>query len=79
MKMKNTNKGIVITGKMVVKAAMILALVATVVIMGLGIYHADSRLIGEASLFACVQCGYWSALELKKKSGKKAERNELVA
>ena len=52
---------------------MIVALVATVVIMGLGIYNADSRLIGEASLFACVQCGYWSALELKKQNAKKKE------
>ena len=50
-----------------------------VVIMGIGIYNADSRLIGEASLFACVQCGYWSALELKKKSAKKVEKNEVVA
>ena len=77
--MKNTNKEIVITGKMVVKATMIVALVATVVIMGLGIYHGDSRLIGEASLFACVQCGYWSALELKKKDSKKTDKNEVVA
>ena len=77
--MKNTNKEIVITGKMVVKAAMLVALVATVVIMGLGIYNADSRLIGEASLFACVQCGYWSALELKKQNAKKAEKKEVVA
>jgi uncharacterized membrane protein YiaA len=79
MKMKNTNKEIVITGKMVVKAAMIVVLIATVVIMGFGIYHADSRLIGEASLFACVQCGYWSALELKKKSDEKTAKNEVVA
>ena len=34
-----------------------------------GIYTGDSRLIGEVSLFACVETGYWlfTALEKNKK------------
>lgn len=77
--MKNTNKEIVITGKMVVKAAMLVALVATVVLMGIGIYNADSQLIGQASLFACVQTGFWSYTSLTKNKEKNATKNEVVA
>ena len=34
-----------------------------------GIYTGDSRLIGEVSLFACVETGYWlfTALEKNRK------------
>ena len=69
MTMKNMKKETVITGKMVVKDAMMIALIATVGLMIYGIYTGDSRLIGEVSLFACVQTGYWSftALEKNKK------------
>ena len=78
--MKNTNTEIVITGKMVVKAAMMIALIATVGMMLYGIYTGDSRLIGEASLFACVQTGYWSYTALEKnKKEKEAKKNEVVA
>lgn len=45
--MKNSKKNVVITGKMMIKAFMVVAQVATVVLMGLGIYTADSQLIGQ--------------------------------
>ena len=77
--MKNTNKETVITGMMVVKAAMLVALVATVVLMGMGIYNADGQLIGQASLFACVQTGFWSYTSLTKNKGKNSTKNEVVA
>jgi hypothetical protein len=78
--MKNTKKETVITGKMVVKAAMIVALIATVGMMIYGIATADGRMIGEVSLLACVQSGYWSytALEKQKKE-KEAKKNEVIA
>ena len=44
--MKNTNKETVITGMMVVKAAMGVALVAAAVLFGMGIINADCRMVG---------------------------------
>ena len=45
-----------------------------------GIYTGDSRLIGEVSLFACVETGYWSYTALEKnKKEKEAKKNEVVA
>ena len=78
--MKNSKKEVVITGMMVVRAAMLVALVALVGMMAYGIATADSRMIGEASLLACVQTGFWSytALEKQKKE-KEAKKNEVVA
>ena len=78
--MKNTKKEVVITGKMVVRAAMLVALVALVGMMVYGIVTADSRMIGEASLLACVQTGFWSYTALEKqKKDKEAKKNEVVA
>ena len=78
--MKNSKKNVVITGKMMVKAFMVVALVATVVLMGLGIYTADSQLIGQVSMFAAFEAIMWSYMGLEKKnSEKKAKKNEVVA
>ena len=78
--MKNSKKETVITGKMVVKAAMIIALIATVGMMIYGIVTADARLMGEVSLFACVETGYWSATVLEeRKKENEAKKNEIVA
>ena len=78
--MKNSKKETVITGKMVVKAAMIIAIIATVGMMIYGIVTADARLMGEVSLFACVETGYWSATVLEeRKKEKEAKKNEIVA
>ena len=77
--MKNTNKETVITGMMVVKAAMGVALVAAAVLFGMGIINADCRMVGEASLIACVQTGFWSYTYLTKNKDKKAGKNEVVA
>ena len=78
--MKNSKKEVVITGKMVVRAAMLVALVALVGMMVYGIVTADSRMIGEASLLACVQTGFWSYTALEKqKKDKEAKKNEVVA
>ena len=78
--MKNTKKETVITGKMIVKAAMMVALIATVGMMIYGIATADGRMIGEVSLLACAQTGYWSYLSLEKqKKEKEAKKNEVVA
>ncbi|SNU04573.1 hypothetical protein SAMN06297422_101115 [Lachnospiraceae bacterium] len=77
--MKNSKKN-VITGKMMVKAFMIVALVATVVLMGLGIYTADSQLIGQVSMFAAFEAIMWSYMGLEKKNAeKKSEKSEVVA
>ena len=78
--MKNSKKEVVITGMMVVRAAMLVVLVALVGMMVYGIVTADSRMIGEASLLDCVQTGFWSytALENQKKD-KEAKKNEVVA
>ncbi len=75
--MNNSKKEVVITGKMVVKAAMVVALIAIVGMMIYGIATRDSRTIGEASLLACVQTGYWSYLALEKQ--KKEKKNEVIA
>ena len=78
--MKNSKKEVVITGMMVVRAAMLVALVALVGMMVYGIVTADSRMIGEASLLACVQTGFWSYTALEKqKKDKEAKKNEVVA
>lgn len=77
--MKNTNKETVITGMMVVKAAMGVALVAAAVLFGMGIINADCRMVGEASLIACVQTGFWSYTYLTKKKDNNAGKNEVVA
>ena len=77
--MKNTNKETVITGMMVVKAAMGVALVAAAVLFGMGIINADCRMVGEASMIACVQTGFWSYTYLTKKKDKNAGKNEVVA
>ena len=77
--MKNTNKETVITGMMVVKAAMGIALVAAAVLFGMGIINADCRMVGEASLIACVQTGFWSYTYLTKKKDNNAGKNEVVA
>ena len=77
--MKNSKKN-VITGKLMVKAFMVVALVATVVLMGLGIYTADSQLIGQVSMFAAFEAIMWSYMGLEKKNAeKKAKKNEVVA
>ena len=77
--MKNSKKN-VITGKMLVKAFMVVALVATVVLMGLGIYTADSQLIGQVSMFAAFEAIMWSYMGFEKKNAeKKAKKNEVVA
>ena len=77
--MKNSKKN-VITGKMMVKAFMVVALVATVVLMGLGIYTADSQLIGQVSMFAAFEAIMWSYMGLEKKNAeKKSEKSEVVA
>ena len=76
--MKNSKKEVVITGMMVVRAAMLVALVALVGMMVYGIVTADSRMIGEASLLACVQTGFWSYTSLENKKDKEA-KNEVVA
>ncbi|SNU04564.1 hypothetical protein SAMN06297422_101106 [Lachnospiraceae bacterium] len=70
--MKNSKKNVVITGKMMVKAFMIVALVATVVLMGLGIYTADSQLIGQVSMFAAFEAIMWSYMGLEKKKAEKS-------
>ena len=75
--MNNSKKEVVITGKMVVKAAMVVALIAIVGMMIYGVVTRDSRTIGEASLLACVQTGYWSYLALEKQ--KKDKKNEVIA
>ena len=78
--MKNSKKNVVITGKMMIKAFMVVALVATVVLMGLGIYTADSQLIGQVSMFAAFEAIMWSYMGLEKKNAeKKAKNNEVVA
>ena len=77
--MKNTNKETVITGMMVVKAAMGVALVAAAVLFGMGIINADCRMVGEASLIACVQTGFWSYTYLANKKDNNAGKNEVVA
>ena len=77
--MKNTNKETVITGMMVVKAAMGVALVAAAVLFGMGIINADCRMVGEASMIACVQTGFWSYTYLTKKKDNNAGKNEVVA
>ena len=78
--MKNSKKNVVITGKMMVKVFMVVALVATVVLMGLGIYTADSQLIGQVSMFAAFEAIMWSYMGLEKKNAeKKAKKNEVVA
>jgi hypothetical protein len=80
MTMKNSKKNVVITGKMMVKAFMVVALVATVVLMGLGIYTADSQLIGQVSMFAAFEAIMWSYMGLDNKNAeKKAKKNEVVA
>ena len=76
--MKNSKKETVITGKMVVKAAMIIALIATVGMMIYGIVTADARLMGEVSLFACVETGYWSATVLEERKKEKDKRNVMM-
>lgn len=45
-----------------------------------GIATADGRMIGEVSLLACVQTGYWSytALEKQKKE-KETKRSGVIA
>lgn len=80
MIMNNTKKETVITGKMIVKATMIVALIATVGMMIYGIATADGRMIGEVSLLACVQTGYWSytALEKQKKE-KETKKSGVIA
>ena len=77
--MKNTNKETVITGMMVVKAAMGVALVAAAVLFGMGIINSDCRMVGEASMIACVQTGFWSYTYLTKKKDNNAGKNEVVA
>ena len=72
------SKEMVITGKMVVKAAMMIGLVAIVVLMGIGIYTGDARLIGEASLFACAETGYWSAITLEKRKNNSDKKNVVI-
>ena len=37
----------------------------------------DARHIGEASLFACVETGYWSAITLEKRQNK-SEKNVVI-
>ena len=78
--MNNSKKNVVITGKMMIKAFMVVALVATVVLMGLGIYTADSQLIGQVSMFAAFEAIMWSYMGLEKKNAeKKDKKNEVVA
>ena len=78
--MNNIKKATVITGKMVLTAIMMLVLIETVGMMIYAIYTGDSRLIGEVSLFACVQTGYWSYTALEKnKKEKEVKKNEVVA
>ena len=64
---------------MVVKAAMGVALVAAAVLFGMGIINADCRMVGEASMIACVQTGFWSYTYLTKKKDNNAGKNEVVA
>jgi hypothetical protein len=48
--------------------------------MGLGIYTADSQLIGQVSMFAAFEAIMWSYLGLEKKNAeKKSEKSEVVA
>ncbi|SEP54598.1 hypothetical protein SAMN02910369_00002 [Lachnospiraceae bacterium NE2001] len=77
--MKNTKKEVVITGKMVVRAAMLVALVALVGMTIYGIYTADSRLLSETSMFACLQTVFWSYTSLENKKEKETKKNEVVA
>ncbi|SEQ88731.1 hypothetical protein SAMN02910369_02620 [Lachnospiraceae bacterium NE2001] len=77
--MKNSKKEVVITGKMVVRAAMLVALVALVGITIYGIVTGDSRLLGETSMFACLQTVFWSYTSLENKKEKEAKKNEVVA
>ena len=76
--MKNTKKEVVITGKMVVRAAMLVALVALVGITIYGIVTGDSRLLSETSMFACIQTVFWSYTSLENMKDKEA-KNEVVA
>ena len=50
----------------------LVALVATVVLMGLGIYTADSQLIGQVSMFAAFEAIMWSYMGLEKKNAEKS-------
>ena len=45
----------------------------------MGWINADCRMIGEASLIACVQSGFWSYTYLTNKDKKDAKKNEVVA
>ena len=76
--MKGTKNEKVITGMMVVKAAMMVALVATVILVVYGILTGDGRLLGEASMLACVQTGFWSGTAIKEGKEKKVKKNEIV-
>ena len=53
--------------------------VAAAVLFGMGIINADCRMVGEASLIACVQTGFWSYTYLTKKKDNNAGKNEVVA
>ena len=57
-----------------------IAIELTVVLMGLGIYTADSKLIGQVSMFAAFEAIMWSYMGLEKKNAeKKSEKSEVVA
>ena len=57
-----------------------IAIELTVVLMGLGIYTADSQLIGQVSMFAAFEAVMWSYMGLEKKNAeKKSEKSEVVA
>ena len=81
--MKNSKKEIVITGKKVLIAAVLVAVVACSFMTGVGVVRGDAQMIHEGSslaiMFSCACCALTCHDCDKKRAEKKAAKKNVAA